>query len=84
MTKRPNAKISSFIVAALCFCSSGCNSAEQSMQRGNMAYRNGNPSAAVAYYKEALTSPETRAAASFNLGKLALEQGQAHRGEASA
>lgn len=49
------------------------------MQRGNMAYRNGNPAAAVSFYNQALTSPATRAAASFNLGRIALEQGQAEK-----
>lgn len=55
----------------------GCNSPEALMQRGNMAYRGGNPTEAAVYYTQALDSPKTKDAAHFNLGRVALDQGQA-------
>jgi len=46
------------------------------MQRGNMAYRDGDFARATQYYRQASGFEKTRAAANFNLGKVSLEQGQ--------
>lgn len=67
------------LAVAIGFFGVGCSGPEALMQRGNMAYRDGNPTAAAEFYAQALNSPETKSAAGFNLGRIALEQGQADK-----
>ncbi len=54
----------------------GCNNARTELQLGNRAYFEGQPGQALGHYQVALQSPETRAAASYNLGRLYLGQGE--------
>lgn len=68
-----------FIAALAVSVLTGCNRAESSMQRGNMAYRAGRVPEAIQYYQQALASDETKAAASYNLGRVSLESGDAER-----
>lgn len=54
----------------------GCSNPESSMQLGNIAYRRGDKAAAVEYYKAAAQDAKTRAAANYNLGRVAFEEQQ--------
>ncbi len=54
----------------------GCSNPESSMQLGNIAYRRGDKAAAVEYYKAAAQDSKTRAAANYNLGRVAFEEQQ--------
>jgi tetratricopeptide (TPR) repeat protein len=67
------------LLVLLGLASVGCQNPESLMQRGNMAYRSGDKTAAAGYYQQALAFEKTRAAASFNLGRVALEQGQSQQ-----
>ena len=55
--------------------SPGCHNAQTELQLGNRAYFGGQSGQALGHYQVALQSPETRAAASYNLGRLYLAQG---------
>jgi tetratricopeptide (TPR) repeat protein len=55
--------------------SAGCHNPQTELQLGNRAYFDGQPAQALGHYQVALQSPETRAAASYNLGRLYLAQG---------
>ena len=52
----------------------GCHNPQTDMQLGNRAYLNGESGQALVRYQAALQDPETRAAASYNLGRLYLAQ----------
>jgi tetratricopeptide (TPR) repeat protein len=66
-----------FLVLGLLAFVGGCNNPEGLMQKGNLAYRAGDKQGAANYYKQALNHEQTKAVASFNLGRLSLESGQA-------
>ena len=54
----------------------GCHNAQTELQLGNRAYFSGQAGQALGHYQVALQSPETRAAAGYNLGRLYLAQGE--------
>lgn len=61
----------------LAFFFVACENPESLMQRGNLAYRSGDKETAAAFYRRAQSIQSTKEAASFNLGKVLLEQGKA-------
>ena len=58
------------------FVGAGCHNPQTEMQLGNRAYFSGQPGQALGHYQVALQSPETRAPAGYNLGRLYLGQGE--------
>lgn len=54
-----------------------CASPYQALVKANRAYEHGDREAAIEAYQEALSSPETRAVAHLNLGRVYLETAEA-------
>ena len=63
-----------FLLLMLILLLAGCGGPESSLQRGNIAYRQGQMARAAGFYTEALKSPQTRASAAFNLGRISFEE----------
>lgn len=61
-------------LALVVFCLAGCQSSETLLAKGNVAFRAGELARAESLYREAYRDPQTRLAASFNLGRVYLVQ----------
>jgi tetratricopeptide (TPR) repeat protein len=59
----------------MCLVLAGCQTPGGLMARGNEAYRRHDRATARKLYSEALAFPESRGAASYNLGVVAFEEG---------